>query len=107
MRDVIQKVIAAETDAKQLVQAARIEADQLLTNARLQARGLVELAHREARLETETILAAAEAEAGRDKAERLARATAEIQSNLRLDGATARQAVEAALRCVCGKQESP
>lgn len=102
MREVIQKVIAAETEAKQLVQAARTEADQLVTNARLQARDLVEQAHRETRLEAETILAAAETEAGHEKTERLARATAEINTSFRLDETAARQAADAALRCVCG-----
>ena len=102
MREVIQKVIATETAAKQLVQAAQSEADQLVTRARMQARDLVERAQREARLEAEKILAAAEAEAAREKAERLARAAAEIKATIRLDDAMVQQTVAAALRCVCG-----
>lgn len=102
MQAVIQKVVATETEAKQLVQAARTEAGELLTSAHLQARRLVEAAHREARLETEKILGTAEAEAADEKQERLARAAREIDTNLRLDEATARQAVAAALRCIRG-----
>ena len=102
MRDVIQKILTTESEAKQLVQAARTEVEQLLSNVRLQARNLVEQAHRESRVEAEKILAVAEAEAAREKAAQLAGADAEINSTIRLDETTAHQSVEAALRCVCG-----
>ncbi len=111
MREIIQKVIASESEAKQLVQAARTEADRLLSRTRLEARGAVEQAHREARRETESILAAAETDAAREKAERLARAAAEINARIRLDETVANEAVAAAWRCVCGfpppNQSSP
>jgi vacuolar-type H+-ATPase subunit H len=102
MREVIQKVIATETDAKQLVQAAQTEADQLLNSARLRARDLADQAHGEAKLEAEIFLAATEAEATREKADRLADAAAEINTNIRLDAAIAQPAVEAGVRCVRG-----
>ena len=102
MREVIQKVIATETEAKQLVQAARIEADLLVSSARLQARDVVEQMHRDAKVETEKILAAAETDAAREKTERLTRAAVEIETDIRLDETTAQQAVETALRCLCG-----
>lgn len=85
-----------------MVQTARTEAGRLLADARSQARDLVDAAQREARMETEKILAAAETDALREKAERLARAAKDIETNICLDAATAGQAVEAALRCVCG-----
>ena len=102
MREVIQKVIASETEAKQLVQAARVEADELVRRARLEAHTLVEQAVREARLEAEKILAAAEDAAAREKTERLARAAAEINTRIRLDETAANQVAEAVLHCVCG-----
>lgn len=102
MREVIQKVIATETHAKHLVQSAQSDADQLVTRARLQARDLVDQAQREAKLEAGRILETAEAAAAREKSERLARATAEINATIRLDETTAQQSVEAAVRCVCG-----
>lgn len=102
MREVIQQVIAAETEAKQVVQAARIEAGQLLASTRAQAREVIEAAQREAKLESERILAAAETDAIREKAEQLARAAKEIEMNIRLDAETARTIAEAAVRCVLG-----
>jgi len=102
MREVIQKVIATETEAKQVVQAARTEAGQLAASARAQAGQMLEQANREAKLETEKILSTAEAEAAREKAERLARAAAEINRHIRLDETTAQAAVAAAMCCVCG-----
>jgi len=105
MQAVIQKVVATETEAKQLVQAARTETGERLASARWQARQIVEAAKREARLEAAKTLAAAETEATNEKNERLARAAREMETNLRLDEATTRQAVEAALRCVRGGSE--
>ena len=102
MREVIQTVMASERAAKQLVQAAQAEADQLVSRARLGARDAVERARQEAGREAESILAAAETDATREKAERLARAAAEINTRIRLDETAANQAVEAAVRCVCG-----
>ena len=102
MRDVIQKILTTESEAKQLVQAARTEVEQLLSNVRLQARNLVEQAYQETKAEAENILAVAEAEAAREKAERLAGAAAEINATIRLEETTAQQAAQAALRCVCG-----
>lgn len=103
MQEIIQKVVASETEAKQLVQAAWNEAGELLTRARLEARQRVAAAHTEARLEAEKILAAAEKEAANAKQERLAQAAREIDTSIRLDAVTAQQAVEAALHCLCGR----
>lgn len=102
MREVIQQVMAAEAAAKQQLEAARADAEQLLENARGQARELVENARREARVEVEKTLAAAEETARREKTERVARAAREIEGLIRVDDATVRNAVEAAVRCVCG-----
>ncbi len=102
MRDVIQKVVATEAEARQLVQAARNEADQLLSGARLQARALVERAHQEVRGEAERIIVAAEKVALQEKTERLARAAVEIKNNIALDETAAWRVADAALRCVCG-----
>lgn len=102
MRDVIQKVMAAETEAKQLVQAARAEAEQLLTAARTKAREIVEQSRHASREETEKILAEADATAQREKSEQLTRTNAEIRAAIRLDEKTRQAAVAAGLRAICG-----
>lgn len=102
MQEVIQKVVAAEAEAKRLVGAAKAGADQLLAAAHLQARQLIEAAHQEAKLDKERILAAAESEAANEKSERLARAARKIESTIQLDEATAQQAVAAAVSFIRG-----
>ena len=102
MRDVIQSVIAAEAEAKGLVAAARAEADRLSAAAQKSSQDLVARARQEARIEAERIVEAAVNEAGREKQERLTRVAAEIETQVRLEGIPRQQAVEAALRCVCG-----
>jgi len=102
MRDVIQKVIETETEAKRIVQAARAEAEQIMSAAQKQARDLVTQARQEARMATEKMLLAAMQEAEQEKKERLARAAAEILTQVCLDDATVQRAAAAAARCVRG-----
>ena len=103
MRDVIQKVIATEAEAKRLVEAAKVEAGRVTSEAQKQAEALVGRARQEARVETEKILAMALQEAEREKQELLARATVEMESQIRFDKDTRDRAVKAVIRCVCGE----
>ncbi len=105
MRDVIQKVIATEAQAKQLVDAARAEAERIVSNARKEAETLVARAREESRAEAQGLIEAATREAGREKEQRLARVTAEIEKEVHLDEATKQRAVKAAIRCVCGQRQ--
>ncbi len=103
MRDVVQKVIEAEAEAKRLVQAAQAEAERILAEAQNQGQQLITRARQEARTEAERMVEAAVRAAEQEKQKRLAHLAAEIESSLRLDEATRRHAVAAAIRCVCGK----
>ena len=105
MRDVIQKVLETEAEAKRLVEAAKSEAEDILSKARQQAQELLAQAHRELRTEAERIVAAAVEAAEREKQERLARAAAEIKVQIRLDEAVTRRAVEGVVQCVCGTHQ--
>lgn len=102
MHDVIQKVIAAEAEAKHIVEAGRSERDRILSDAQQRAEGVVGQACREARADAGKMIESAVQEAEREKQECLARAAAEIEAQIRLDEATRQRAVEAIVRCVCG-----
>lgn len=102
MREIIQKVVATEGEAKQLLQASRMAADQLLERAQAQARALVEQARVDARRAAAQLLEAAEGQAQQDKTALMTRATAEIQTSISLDDTTRRQIAEAAARFVAG-----
>jgi len=103
VRDVIQKLIATEAEAKSMVEAARTEAGRISSEARQQADALLVRARQEARTETGAILAAAAQQAEREKQEQMAHATLEMESELRFDESTRERAVKAALLCVCGQ----
>lgn len=103
MREVIQKVIATEAEARCIVEAARTEAGRITSEAQKQAESLVALARQEARVETERIMAAALPEAECEKQGLLARATVEMESQIRFDQDTRDRAVKAVIRCVCGE----
>jgi len=102
MRDVIKNVIATEAEAKAIVAAARAEADRLLSHAQKQGQDLIARARQEAQAEAERMMEAAVNEAGREKQQRLARATVEIAAQVRLEETVRHRVVAAAVRCVCG-----
>jgi vacuolar-type H+-ATPase subunit H len=103
MRETIHRVMAAEDEAKRLVEAARKEAEALLADCRGQARALAENAERETRRASAELLAAATEESRRERDDRIHEASARIAATIRLDEAVARQAVDAIVRCVCGR----
>lgn len=103
MRDVIQKVIATEAEAKRMVEAARTEAGRITSEAQKQAESLAARARQEVRVEMERIMATALQEAEREKQELLARATVEMESQIRFDQGTRDRAVKAVICCVCGE----
>ena len=102
MRDVIQKVIAAEAEAKRILGAGRAEGDRILSEARQQAQELAARSRQEARAEAGRILESAVQEAEGEKQKRLSRSIAEIEAQIHLDEATRQHAVDAVVRFVCG-----
>ena len=95
MRDVIQKIIATESEARQKVQAAESEAERIILESRKHAQELVEAARQTALLDAVNILTAALEKAEAEKKQRLADAAAEMDNQIRLDGKTMRHAVNA------------
>jgi vacuolar-type H+-ATPase subunit H len=103
MRDVVQKILETEGEARQLVETARTEADRISSDARKKGQEIVEQARHEALLEAEKIVEAAVESAEREKQDRLSRAAAEIESQVRIEATTRQWAVDEVVRCVCGQ----
>lgn len=59
MRDVIQKVIAAEAEGRRIVEAAKTEAERISSDAQKKAQDIVARARQEARAEAERMVEAA------------------------------------------------
>ena len=101
MRDIIEKIIATESEAKLIVEAARTEADQILSEAQKKGRDIIEKTRQEVLIEAEKILEIAVETAEREKQQRLADAAVEIESQIQLEPASRESAVERVIRCVC------
>jgi vacuolar-type H+-ATPase subunit H len=101
MRDVIQKIIATESEAKLIVEAARTEADRILSEAQKKGRDIVEKSRQEALIEAGKILETAIETAEREKKRRLSDAASEIENQIQLDSASSKLAIEGVVRCVC------
>jgi len=106
MRDVIQKMLEAEAEAKRLLADAEAASERLLADARQKAQHGVELARTEGRAEADRILETARQEADRERDERVRQAAAAIQTEITVDEAVHRRGVEAVVRAVCGKSSS-
>ena len=102
MREVIEKIIATENEAKAIVDAAAAEADRLLAAAKERAGEVVEQARLEARREGARIVAEAARAAEEEKRLLLREAASRIESGIGIDGPTRERAVQAVVRCVCG-----
>ncbi len=101
MRDVIEKIIATESEAKLIVEAARAEADRILSEAQKKARDPIERARQETLIEAERIVETAVEAAEREKQVRLVDAAAEIENQIQLDPAGRKRIAEKVIRCVC------
>lgn len=101
MRDVIQKLITAEAEAKRLIQAAKADAQRILSEAQQQAQKLTFDTRQEAQLAAQRILTTAITNAEADKQARLATFVVEIEKQIDLNESKRRQVVEAVVRCVC------
>ena len=103
MRDVIRKLVDAESEARRMVDAARVEADRIAADARHAAEELAARSRRDARREAEEVVETATREALRIKRERLAHASAAIEAEVGVDSAVRQGLIDAAVRHVCGQ----
>lgn len=101
MRDVIQKIISTESEAKLTVEVAKAEAERIISDAQKKGDDLAKQARQEALAEANKILDASVEEAEQKKQDQLAHAISEIEKQIRLDPTIREWAVEGVIRCVC------
>lgn len=101
MQDVIQRIIAAESEARRIVESAKSEADRILSDAQKKGHDIIEQARTRALLESDEIVKAAVKKAEQEKQLHLADAVIEIEKQIRLEPRTKQLAVEGVIRCVC------
>jgi vacuolar-type H+-ATPase subunit H len=101
MRDVIQKIVGTENEARLTVEAARTEADRIVSDAQKKGQEIVERARQEAFVEAQRIIETAVEKAGHEKESRLADAVVKVESQIQLEPASRKSAIEEVVRCVC------
>lgn len=102
MREVIQKVIAAEAEATELLKTAKAEAEALIRQARVDALQKTEQSHREAQVEADRLIAEAEANAIEAQRQSIEQYVRDLQATIRLDDEAHRRAVQAVVDTVLG-----
>ena len=103
MRDIIQKIISTESEARLVVESAQVEADRILSEAKKKGHDIIEQARANALVESDGIIEKAAREAEKEKQLRLAETIAETERQIRLEPTTMQWAVEGVIRCICGK----
>lgn len=105
MRDVIQRILQAESEAKHLLEQARQEAERIETQARNEAQEIEADVQRELQTEAGRILEETARRAEQEKHELLDRATRDIEEQVQLPEILKKKAVQEVIRCVCGWRE--
>ena len=102
MREVIRGLVEAEGEARRIVQSTRAEAEVSVSEAEKRAQDILFGARADSKSAAEKEIDVAVEEARREKQKRLEKAAAQMEAQVRLDGATEQCAVDAIIRCVCG-----
>jgi vacuolar-type H+-ATPase subunit H len=103
MRDIIQKIVATESEARLVVESAKAEAERIVSEAQKKGYDIVEQARAKALVESDEIIEAAAKEAETEKQLRLTETIAEIERQIRLEPITMERTVEGVIRCICGQ----
>ncbi|HOJ71867.1 MAG TPA: hypothetical protein PK864_01255 [Syntrophorhabdaceae bacterium] len=101
MRDVIEKIVSTEAEAKAVVEKAKSVRDQILSDARKKAQDILEKARQEALIEAENIINAAVEAAEMEKQMKLTHAAKDIENRFTLKPETKKAAIDLIIRHVC------
>ncbi len=101
MHDLVQKIIATESEAKILIEEAGTEAEHILSEAQKKGHDVVEKTRQEIINETGRIIDAAINAAEQEKQRCLTNTAAEIENRIQLDPITRQRVVEGVMRCLC------
>lgn len=107
MREIITKVMEAETEGRKIVEAAKNDAARILLASREKAREFTNRIRRDTQIEIDQMTEASVGIVQQEKQACLARATENINARIPLDQPARQQAVIAAIRCICGLAAFP
>ena len=102
MRDVIQKIVATENQAKRIVEEGRAQADRILLEARKKAQDVTMKAYQDAGREAQEIIAEAAREAEGERQKTLGEALDMLEREVVIDEGARRKIIEEIIRHVCG-----
>lgn len=100
MRDVIGRVIEAETGAKRILATAQADADRILADAKKSAAERAALIDQDTKLQGEQLIETTLQAARQEKEARLVKITDDLKTQTRLDDSARQHAIEFAIRRV-------
>ena len=106
MRDVIQKIVATENQAKRIVEDGRTQADRILLEARKKAQDITAKAYQDAGREAQEIIAEAAREAEGERQKTLNEALETLEREVIIDERSRQKIIDEIIRHVCGTSQS-
>jgi ATP synthase H subunit len=105
VRDVIQKIVATENQAKRIVEDGRTQADRILLEARKKAQDITAKAYQEAGREAQEIIAEAAREAEVERQKTLSEALDRLEREVIIDEKSRQNIIDEIVRHVCGTSQ--
>lgn len=101
MRDVIEKIVSTENEAKEIIEKAKSLRDQILSDARRKSQEIIDRARQEAIAEADNIINAAVEAAEMEKQMKLTHAAKDIENRFTLKQETRKALIDLIIRQVC------
>ncbi|HOJ42852.1 MAG TPA: hypothetical protein PK800_01905 [Syntrophorhabdaceae bacterium] len=101
MKEVIEKIVSTENEAKSIIEGAKIEADRIISEAKRKAQDIIEKTKRDAIIEAQKIIDLAIEKAQQEKEKRLIEKAREIKSQFVLNEEARQKAIDWIVKTVC------
>lgn len=101
MRDIISKVLLAETEGKKIVESAKADVELILAEARDKARELTSRIRRETQVEIDQLEQESIRTIQQEKQSQLAGFVAVIEAQFPLEQPVRQQAISTGIKCIC------
>lgn len=101
MKEVIERIVSTENEAKSIIEKARSEAEQIISEAKKQAQDIMENTKKEAIIETQHIIDSSTKKAEEEKQKKLTQKAKEIKDQFVINEDTKQKAIEWVIKTVC------
>ncbi|MCX7965200.1 MAG: hypothetical protein N2596_01045 [Syntrophorhabdaceae bacterium] len=101
MKEVIERIVSTESEARSIIEKAKTEGDQIIAEAKRKAQDMIEKAKRDAVIEAQNIINSAIEKAEKEKEKMLIQKSQEIKGQFFLSEEAKQKTVEWIIKKIC------